>query len=117
MKFVNLTPHIVTIFDINADKISLPSEGVARVATHDEEFEPVGSIPVVSAPIMGPVEGLPAPVDGVGYIVSLMVLQHPDVSGRRDVFAPATGPKHHAVRDEQGRIAGVTRLVAAPRRD
>jgi hypothetical protein len=115
MKLINLTPHIVTIFDINADKITLMSEGVARVATHDEELEPVGNIPVVSSPVMGPVEGLPDPADGVGYIVSLMVIQHPDVAGRRDVFAPATGPKHAALRDEQGRISGVTRLVAAPR--
>ena len=115
MKLINLTPHIVTIFDINADKITLTSEGVARVATHDDELEPIGNIPVVSSPVMGPVEGLPEPADGIGYIVSLMVLQHPGVAGRRDVFAPATGPKHAALRDEQGRISGVTRLVAAPR--
>jgi hypothetical protein len=115
MKLINLTPHIVTIFSEAGEKHEYPSAGAARVDTTEDTLAPLGDIPVVSAPIMGPVTGLPDPADGVGYIVSLMVLQHPDVAGRTDVFAPATGPKHHAVRDEQGRIAGVTRLVAAPR--
>jgi hypothetical protein len=114
MKLINLTPHNVTIFDANDVTITLASQGIARVDTTEQELQPLGNIPLVSAPIMGPVTGLPEPAEGVGYIVSLMVLQHPDVAGRRDVFAPATGPKHHVVRDEQGRIAGVTRLVAAP---
>lgn len=115
MKLINLTPHDVVIFDINGDKITLPSEGVARVDTTDEPLEPLGEIPVVSFPVPGPVIGLPAPslqIGGHAFIVSLMVLDHPDVRGRTDVFAPATGPKHAAIRDEQGRIKGVTRLVA-----
>ena len=115
MNFINLTPHTVTIFDIDAKKIELPSQGVARVDTTDETLDPIGGVPVVSSPILGPVTGLPDPVEGTAYIVSLMVLQHPDAAGRHDVFAPATGPKHAALRDEQGRITGVTRLVAAPR--
>jgi len=137
MKLINLTPHSVTIFDLDAEKIELPSSGVARVSTEEtdlgiigqrpfahsigeggsihEKGGMIGGIPIVSSPILGPVVGLPKPEEGVAYIVSLMVLQHPDVHGRADVFAPATGPKHAALRDEQGRITGVTRLVAAPR--
>ena len=115
MKFINLTPHTVTVFDIYANKITLPSAGAARVETTEETLEPINDIPIVSAPIPGPVVGLPEPSDGVAYIVSLMVLQHPAVRGRTDVYAPATGPKHAAMRDEEGRIIGVTRLIAAPR--
>lgn len=115
MKFVNLTPHTITIFDLYVEKITLPSEGVARVETTEREMDTIDNIPIVSAPIPGPVVGLPEPSDGVAYIVSLMVLQHPAVRGRTDVYAPATGPKHAAMRDEEGRIIGVTRLIAAPR--
>jgi hypothetical protein len=46
-----------------------------------------------------------------------MVLEHADVRGRADVFAPATGPGHRVIRDLEGRIHGVTRLVAAPPAD
>ena len=115
MKFVNLTPHVITIYNLYANKITLPSSGVARVETTEETLEPIEDIPIVSTPIPGPVVGLPEPSDGVAYIVSLMVLQHPAVRGRTDVYAPATGPKHAAMRDEQGRIIGVTRLIAALR--
>jgi hypothetical protein len=115
MKFINLTPHTITIYDLHAEKTTLPSAGVARVETTEETLDTINDIPIVSAPIPGPVVGLPEPTDGMAYIVSLMVLQHPAVRGRTDVYAPATGPKHAAIRDEQGRIAGVTRLIAAPR--
>jgi hypothetical protein len=117
MKFVNLTPHTITIYDLYADKITLPSEGVARVETTEREMENVDNIPIVSAPIPGPVTGLPEPSAGVSYIVSLMVLQHPSLNGRQDVYAPATGPNHAAMRDGEGRIIGVTRLIAAPSKD
>ena len=115
MKFINLTPHKITIFDLYVEKITLPSEGVARVETTEETLEPIDNIPIVSAPIQGPVIGLPEPTDGVSYVVSSIVLNHPSVRGRTDVFGPGTGPKHAAMRDEEGRIIGVTRLVAAPR--
>ena len=115
MKFVNLTPHTITIYDLYANKIALPSAGAARIETTEETLEPIDNIPIVSAPIPGPVVGLPEPSAGVAYLVSLMVLQHPAVRGRTDVYAPATGPKHAAMRDEQGRIIGVTRLVAPPK--
>jgi hypothetical protein len=34
--------------------------------------------------------------------------------GRPDVFSPGTGPRDGAIRDKQGRITGVTRLIQAP---
>jgi hypothetical protein len=113
MKFINLTPHTITIFNLYVEKITLPSAGVARVETTEEALEPIEDIPIVSSPIQGPVIGLPEPVNGVAYIVSSIVLNHPSVHGRKDVFGPGTGPKHAPMRDDENRIVGVTRLVAA----
>ena len=115
MKFVNLTPHKITIFNLYAEKTTLPSSGVARVETTEETLEPIDNIPIVSSLVQGPVIGLPEPVDGIAYIVSSVVLNHPDVRGRKDVFGPGTGPKHAPLRDDENRIVGVTRLVAVPR--
>jgi len=110
-KFVNLTPHSITVFDSLAEKklAEIPPSGqVARVATKAEE---VGVLPMgdFGIPInkvkYGPVESLPPPENGTIYIVSVLVLQA--LKGRRtDVMAPDTGPES-VVRDENGRIAGV----------
>jgi hypothetical protein len=113
MKIINLTQNDVVIYDIEGNKHVYPSEGNALVDTTDMPMSPLGEIPVVSFPIPGPVAGLPEPVKDCAFIVSRMVLDHPNVRGRTDVFAPATGPKHAAIRDEKGRIMGVTRLVSA----
>jgi hypothetical protein len=69
-------------------------------------------LPVLPAPVCGAVEGLPAPQEGVVFIVSGMVLEALRGSGRSDVFAPGTGPTDGAVRNDKGQILGVTTLVA-----
>lgn len=56
----------------------------------------------------------------VVYLVSLVVLSHPSVAGRSDVFAPATGPSDGAVRypaghPQAGQVEAVTRLVGVGR--
>jgi len=119
MNFVNLTPHPVVIMTAGAETVTLPSAGVARVSSTSIEVAgiPVPGvgddyIPIVSYPIYGAVEDLPAPSEGTAYIVSILVLAQ--CAGRRDVYAPATGPKDAAIRDKDGRITGVTRLVTAP---
>jgi hypothetical protein len=117
MKFINLTPHTITIYDLHAEKTTLPSSGVARVETTEKTLEPINDIPIVSSPVQGPVIGLPEPSDGISYVVSSVVLNHPSVRGRKDVFGPGTGPKHAPLRDGENRIVGVTRLVAAPLKD
>lgn len=110
MTMVNLTPHTVVIR--TTTDMAIPSTGVARVDSTSVGMPPVMGIPVVSSPVFGAVVGLPAPVDGTIFIVSAMVLAQ--CKGRTDVFAPATGPKDGAIRDDKGQIVAVTKLVAAP---
>ena len=118
MEFVNLTPHPIcirtTADGFAVDLTIAPSGQVARVAQHPSQTLHLAGfpVPVVSAPRFGAVEGLPEPEGGVAYIVSGLVLAHVP-SDRGDVFAPATGPKDGAVRDADGRIVAVTRLVSA----
>lgn len=116
---VNLTPHAIVIA-VGEHRMTVPPSGqVARVTqnpTRSLGVQAMGPetgllVPIIAAPEFGPVEGLPAPVVGTILIVSGLVLAH--CGGRLDVFAPATGPADGAIRDDAGRIAAVTRLVAA----
>lgn len=128
MKFVNLTPHAVTIHGTRRESVlcpntgelilddlevvqTLPSAGVARVATVRTLEAPVGDVSfscrVIRQTLSSTVEGLPDPVDGTAYIVSVVVLAA--LGGARpDVFAPDTGPD--AVR-ENGQVVAVLGLV------
>jgi hypothetical protein len=115
MNFVNLTPHSIVLSLPDGSEINIPSSGeVARVATLPAAPRQVEGvpIPVVPSPAYGDVTGLPAPVEGVAFLVSGLVLSR--CGGRGDVFAPATGPADGAIRDERGQIRAVSRLVAAP---
>ena len=60
------------------------------------------------------IDGLPDPVPGTMYIVSLIVLNALRPGARYDVCAPATGPNDGAIRDERGQVIAVTKLVVAP---
>jgi hypothetical protein len=83
---------------------------VARVATATTTTgQVVGGLPVQTT-LFGQVTDLPAPKDGVAYLVSALVLGALAGHGRRDVFAPATGPQDGAVRNDQGQVVAVTRL-------
>jgi hypothetical protein len=112
MKFINCTPHPITIRDnAGTDLTIAPSGVVPRVVGETRDAVPVGEIPVrVDGP--GVVEGLPDPEPGVALIVSGMVLTALAGSGRVDVFAPGTGPADGAVRNEAGHIVAVTCLKA-----
>lgn len=127
MKFVNLTPHDVTIHGTRREAVlspntgemilddltvvqTLPSAGVARVDTVRVRELDTGTVSFTCRVIrqtMGEVTGLPDPVDGVAYIVSAVVLAALGGS-RPDVFAPDTGPD--AIR-ENGQIVAVRGLV------
>jgi hypothetical protein len=112
MRIVNLTPHPIALALPTGERITLPSEGLARatpgVSVVADEGLPV---PVVRAGPLGPVTGLPGPVTGTVYIVSALVRDHPDCVGRRDVLSPATGPADGAIRGASGQIEAVTRLA------
>lgn len=113
MNVVNLTPHAVVLIS-GPDYVAFPPSGsVARVVTTSggESFDVEGLGPVLPSEVTEGVEGLPDPEDGKVFLVSGFVLAN--VKGRADVFAPATGPKHGVIRDDNGRIKGVTRFLAA----
>lgn len=117
MKLVNLTSHPIGFVVANGATPTIPPSGhIARVSrlgpgtTTTVDGLPV---PVVTPAPWGPVTGLPEPVEGTLYVVSLLVLEHAE--GRDDLVAPCTSPEHYPVRDAEGRIVAVRCLVAALR--
>ena len=110
MKFVNLTPHEVVIFDSTGQNIILkipPSGQIARVSTTSTIVGLVDEIPIRKT-IYGDIVGLPEPRSDTIYIVSTVVLIALKEKGihRNDVVSPDTNPDS-AVRDDTGRIIGV----------
>lgn len=103
MNLVNLTPHPLTV----AGRTIAPSGTVARAAVTYADAGDLDGIPVVAAQY-GDVVDLPDATDGTVYIVSGLVRSALGDT-RPDVVAPDTGPT--AVRDDAGRIVGVTRLI------
>ena len=99
MKFINLTPHTITL----NDGTSFPTKGNARVA--DTEFNASGVCKVKH----GEIEGLPEPEANTTFIVSAMVLAAAKEKGREDVVAPATG--HPECKRENGFIVSVPGFV------
>lgn len=133
-RFINLTPHTITLRANSSNTVAAPAEGdivippftgadgkpaPARAsATPGAVVGEISGIPTYSAPTWGPVESLPEAEEGVTLIVSLLVLERLRAEGstRTDVFGPGTGPQDNAVRfgDEagprKGQIFAVTRL-------
>jgi hypothetical protein len=111
MRFVNLTPHELTVAGL-----IIPASGqVARVSVTQElvqileiEDRPV---PVVSQSY-GEIAGLPDAQPGICYLVS-NVVRSVLGSERPDVLAPDTGPS--GIRQD-GHIVGVTQLIGAATR-
>lgn len=97
MKFINLTPHTITLNDGR----EFPSIGVARVANSFTEI-----VDDICSVKYGEVEGLPEPKANTMYIVSQMVLA---ASNRTDLVAPATG--HPDCIRENGFIKSVPGFV------
>lgn len=103
----NLTPHPITLNCPDGSSITFqPSGVVARVTTKEEVCGELHGLPVVCRQF-GAVTGLPE--NGEPCLVSALVLGA--CHGAPDVYAPDTGPT--AIRNEQGQVVAVTRLVAA----
>jgi len=109
--FLNLTPHDVTVFLENGEKIVFKRSG--RVARINVFHFDAGHIIVDGKKIpltyveYGEVEGLPEYDPSLFIIVSQMVaqaLQGSKWSGH--ILVPDTSPQN-VVRDEKGRILGV----------
>jgi hypothetical protein len=97
--FINLTPHTINLTNGAA---YAASGQVARVSSTHTPFDADG----VASIQWGEVTGLPAPQDGVIYIVSALVAQ---AAKRSDVVSPATG--HPACVRENGQIQSVPGFV------
>lgn len=98
-KFVNLTPHEITLCGVK-----LPSEGLARCATLEQQIAVIDGVRV-NYRTFGEVIGLPAPKEDTVYIVSAIVAQA--IAGKRDdVFVV-----DETVRDENGKIIGCNALA------
>lgn len=109
MEFVNLCPHAIRVQNGDGNVTTFaPSGAVARVSATPETLPSVAGFRLVRNSF-GPVTGLPAPREGVMFIVSGMVLSA--LAGTRpDVVAPDTGPTQ--VRLASGQTDYVTGFVA-----
>jgi hypothetical protein len=104
---INLTPHAIVIRAADGTETTLPPSGIiARVSTTENVIDNVFGVPVIRRSFGG-ATGLPE--EGVPCLVSALVLSA--VPGRLGVYAPDTGGT--AVRNDQGQVVAVTRLVAA----
>ena len=114
MNFVNLCPHAISIADASGVVHTFqPSGTVARVAASNLELPSLDSFRRTQQ-VFGEVQNLPAPQEGVVFIVSGMVLAALKGS-RPDVVAPDTGPTQvrWTAEDEAAGLgkAGQTRYV------
>ena len=108
MELINLTPHEITIVDEdNIPVLTIPASGqLARVSVSTEM---VGTINVngnqirVTESEFGEVTGLPDPMPGVAYVVSLAVINalHKKGITRTDLYIP-----NESVRNEKGFVVG-----------
>jgi hypothetical protein len=114
VRIINLTPHSIVLRAPSGDETTIPSSGVARVTSTPGALETISGIPVPVAgtTTFGEVTGLPAPEEGAWFVVSAIVGAALRGS-RADVLCPGTGPADGAIRNEQGQVIAVTRLVRA----
>jgi len=107
VRFVNLTPHRVTIRAGEEDVVLPPSGTVARIR-EEAIGEWVAVVDGVPAPVreiaLAAVEGLPEPEPGVFYLVSRVVAM--TVDGRDDLVCPGD-----LIRNEAGQVVGADGLV------
>jgi len=88
MKFLNLTPHALSIETKDGRMITVPQSGqIARLAVTREArpaFAVGGDVFSVSRPTMGAITGLPDAQAGVVLVVSALVAEQ---AKRSDVFS------------------------------
>jgi hypothetical protein len=100
MKFVNLTPHDITVLTPSTPGSTTfaKSGTIARVSQVTAVVQVVDGINVSTA-TFGPVVGLPLVADATLYIVSAMVKSA--ATGRTDLVSPG-----ELVRDDSGNVIG-----------
>jgi hypothetical protein len=99
MKFINLTPHDITVIRASGDSTTFAKSGtIARVSQETVVARTVDGINISTA-TFGPVVGLPEREDDTLYIVSAMVKSAS--TGRSDLVSPG-----ELVRDIIGNVIG-----------
>lgn len=111
VKLVNLTPHDVCIFEDGVLAETIQSTGLARCAQTNTKVGRVNGKFSLTISEYGEVSGLPAPQDGVMYIVAKMVTDNVELHDRTDLLIPGPG-----IRDDKGRVAGYSLLFSSARR-
>lgn len=107
--FKNATPHEISIRTADGGRLTLPaSDSPPRLSTRREEVASLRGV-VFRKATLGAPEGLPPEVEGTILVVSALVAEHPDLSGRTDLAYPGA-----PLRDEAGRIVGCDGLCAGP---
>lgn len=85
MNLINCTPHALNIIRTDQSILTLEkSEFLARAKVSREVVRTENGIEI-SKSIFGEVEGLPEPIEGTFFIVSLVVLER---SPRTDLLSP-----------------------------
>lgn len=84
MKFINLTPHIIT--EITSGQSFKPSGIIARVKSSTEKISSHSGCPIYKS-VFGDIEGLPNTKPDTIYIVSALALNAVPAH-RTDVVAP-----------------------------
>jgi len=108
MKFLNLTPHEITIVEGSETRVMPPDGPAPRLAAERRPLGQLGGISMVRT-TMGSPEGLPPFDDGTVLIVSALVAEHPSLSHRADLAYPG-----EPIRDAAGKILGAKGLCAGP---
>lgn len=103
LRFVNLTPHAITIKNDEVDFVIEPSGMISRVTAELVESEIEG----IFVQTFGNVEGLPEASENTIFVVSGLVLSAL-AGSRKDVVAPMTTK---AARNEAGQIVSVPGFV------
>ncbi len=103
MVFVNLTPHAIHLVHENSETTIQPSGMVARCVETTTPLETIDGIDLVYCQY-GDVEGLPDPLEGTIFIVSMLVRQR--LTNRKDIASPG-----ELIRDENGNIMGCRNLI------
>jgi hypothetical protein len=93
VRFINLMKHVCSVFgdkgtpEQNTCLLVVPPSGVeARCTTFPGPRRTLGGITITTSPTFGEVQDLPAPVEGVVFLVSMLVRQK--ASERMDLMSP-----------------------------
>jgi hypothetical protein len=93
---INLTPHTITEVTTG---VAIPASGrVVRIKASTVKTSDFLGFPIFES-ILGSIEGLPEPEEGVMYLVSALVMSA--CPHRMDLLAPG-----NAVRNEHGQTCG-----------